>query len=143
MTPSILYRLMTPDLREDGSGGLATNGYVGLELDLEVLLNTRRPYPAWGARVASSVAGFGMPDITTEDFSSQEARERVKQQMEKCLRQHEPRLHDVNIWFDPDASLAQGVRFTICATLRGSDETLELGARLTPVDRMVEIERGK
>jgi type VI secretion system protein ImpF len=115
---------------------------LGLRRDLEALLNTRRPYPAWIKGLEDSVVGFGLPDVTAEDFSSSAARARIARAIAQCIRRFEPRLLDVEVECDPNASPGSGLRFRIRARLRGEGAPVEYGARLRPIDRNIQIESG-
>jgi type VI secretion system protein ImpF len=145
--PSLLDRLLDdePDRAEDPP----PNEYaefeamrLGLRRDLEALLNTRRPYSAWVAAVEGSVAGYGLPDLTAEDFSSLSSRNRIARVIAQCIRRFEPRLAAVEVDCDPAASPGSGLRFRIRAELRDQGVPVEYGARLRPVDRSIQIESG-
>lgn len=144
---SLLDRLF--DDEPDRADDPPTNEYaefeamrVGLRRDLEALLNTRRPYLPWVHGVDDSVAGFGLPDVTAEDFSSRSTRNRIARSMAQCIRRFEPRLTGVEVECDASASPGSGLRFRIRAELRGEGGPVEYGARLKPIDRSIQIESG-
>lgn len=115
---------------------------LGLRRDLEALLNARRPYSPWVAAVEENVAGFGLPDVTVEDFSSASSRQRIARAMAQCIRRFEPRLAAIEVEVDSSASPGSGLKFRIRAELRGDGGPVEYGARLRPVDRSIQIESG-
>ena len=131
----------TDDLADDAyRAGASTQ--QSLKRDLEALLNTRRPYTAWADQVGGSVASFGLPDITTEDFSSPTSRAAIARNIAQCVQRFEPRLSKVEVEFDPFGSVVSGVRFRIRAILKDSDEKrpVEYGARLRPLDRNIIVD---
>jgi type VI secretion system protein ImpF len=116
---------------------------VGLHRDLEALLNTRRPYAPWLHGVEDSVVGFGLPDLTAEDFSASSTRNRVARAIAQCIRRFEPRLSAVEVEADPAASPTAGFRFRIRGELRGEGGLVEYGARIRAIDRTIQIETGR
>lgn len=147
MTPSLIDRLFNDapgEARDTMPRGAAAEPLArrALRRDLEHLLNAHRPYPDWAEQVEESAIAFGLPDITTEDFSSEDVRQRVANHIGQCLRHHEPRLEGVRVLFDHGAEPGEDVRFVIEARLRGdeAEQLMSFGARLMPVDRTITIE---
>ena len=87
---------------------------LGLRRDLEGLLNSKRPFSAWLAAdgVAETIIGFGLPDLSTEDFGTAAVRERIRRMITACIRTHEPRLTKVQVDVD-GAPTSTGVRFRL------------------------------
>lgn len=144
---SLLDRLLDdePDRADDPPGNEYADYQamrLGLRRDLEALLNARRPYAWWVHGVEDSVAGFGLPDVTAEDFSAPSTRNRIARAMAQCIRRFEPRLAAVEVECDPAASPGSGLRFRIRAELAGEGGPVEYGARLKPIDRSIQIESG-
>jgi type VI secretion system protein ImpF len=116
---------------------------LGLRRDLEGLLNGKRPHAAWLARnpeLDATVIGFGLPDLSTEDFGTASARERIRRMIATCIRTHEPRLDRVEVDVD-GAPTSTGVRFRISAVLRIQqfEEQVTYDARLRPSDRAIAV----
>jgi type VI secretion system protein ImpF len=116
---------------------------LGLRRDLEGLLNGKRPHSAWLTRtadIADTVVGFGLPDLSTEDFGTASARERIRRMIATCIRTYEPRLTRVEVDVD-GAPTSTGVRFRISAVLRVEEyeEQVTYDARLRPSDRGIAV----
>ena len=116
---------------------------LGLRRDLEGLLNAKRPHAPWLARtpeIADTVVGFGLPDLSTEDFGTASARERIRRLIATCIRTYEPRLTRVEVDVD-GAPTSTGVRFRISAVLRVEEfeEQVTYDARLRPTDRGIAV----
>jgi len=112
---------------------------LGLRRDLEGLLNAKRPYRRWLGRhdeVAKSVVGFGLPDLSTEDFGTAAVRERIRRLIAQTIRSYEPRLRNVEVEAD-GAPRSTGIRFRISAVLAIETwrEPVNYDARLRPSDR--------
>ncbi len=68
--------------------------------DLEALLNARRRFesiPAAFPELANSSFGFGLPDFTSGAMSDTSARETLRKEIERSIRQFEPRLMQVAV----------------------------------------------
>ena len=116
----------------------------GLRRDLEGLLNGRRPYSPWLARspeLADSVLGFGLPDLSTEDFGTPAVRERIRRMIANCIRTYETRLTRVEVELDAGGPTSTGIRFRITAAMRVDqvDEPVIYDARLRPTDRAIAV----
>lgn len=117
-----------------------------LRRDLEALLNGKRPLLAKideSDMLSRSIIGFGMRDMSTDDFSTSAARERARRTLAQCIREHEPRLSDVDVEADT-APTSRGIRFRITATLKLSRnrDTIVFDAKVRPTDRAIAVELG-
>lgn len=68
--------------------------------DLEALLNTRRcwlPRPAQYRELAKSVLGYGLPDFTVMELSTQEGRQWLCDEVERTIIRFEPRLTRISV----------------------------------------------
>lgn len=120
---------------------------AGLRRDLEALLNGKRPQIAALDRnplLARSMVGFGLHDISTEDFSAAGARDRIRRMMAQCIREHEPRLSDVEVEMDEGAT-SEGVRFRIVAVLKltRDRDMVVYDASVRPSDRAIAVALGR
>jgi type VI secretion system protein ImpF len=120
---------------------------LGLRRDLEGLLNGKRPFSGWLAaspEAADTVIGFGLPDLSTEDFGTAAARERIRRMIATCIRTYEPRLARIEVEVD-GAPTSTGVRFRINAVLRVAEyeEAVIYDARLRPSDRAIAVNLGR
>jgi type VI secretion system protein ImpF len=73
---------------------------LGLRRDLEALLNSKRPLLGAvesGSDLERTILGFGLTDISTEDFSAAGVRDRIRRMVAQCIRDHEPRLSRVEV----------------------------------------------
>lgn len=140
---SLLDRLLDDasgeaDGREDADGA-ERRLKLGLRRDLEGLLNAKRPHSGWLSRgdgLEQTVVGFGLPDLSTDDFSSPAVRERIRRLIAAAIRTFEPRLARVEVEAGDEVTSA-GVRFRISAVLRYdlAAEPVVYDARLRPTDR--------
>lgn len=68
--------------------------------DLEALLNTRRswlPCPAIFRELPKSVLGYGLPDFTVMELSTQEGRQWLCDEVQRTIIRFEPRLTRVKV----------------------------------------------
>lgn len=148
ITHSLLDRLINDEpnpLVELGeSDEAALERYkISLRRDLESLLNSKRPllegleiHPELGR----SVIGYGIRDISTEDFSVPGARDRTRRMIAQAIREHETRLTDIDVEVD-DAPTSRGIRLRISATLTltRSNDTVVYEASVKPGDRTIAV----
>lgn len=117
-----------------------------LRRDLEALLNAKRPLIDMidaDDMLGKSIIGFGIRDMSTDDFSTSAARERARRTVAQCIREHETRLTDVDVEADT-APTSRGIRFRITATLKLSRnrDTIVFDAKVRPTDRAIAVELG-
>lgn len=117
---------------------------LGLRRDLEGLLNSKRPLLAAVEAqegMDKTVVAFGLKDISTEDFSAAGARDRVRRMVAQCIRDHEPRLSNIEVEVD-DGPTSRGIRFRITAvlTVARASESVIYDASVRPSDRAIAIE---
>lgn len=116
---------------------------VALRRDLESLLNTKRPWLPVVDRYPGmdrTVVGYGIPDLSTEDMSVPAVRERVRRVITQVIREHEPRLSEIDIEMD-EGPTSRGMRLRISAVLNitQSEETVVYEASVRPGDRTIEV----
>lgn len=89
--------------------------------DLEALLNTRRcwlPRPAQYRELAKSVLGYGLPDFTVMELSTQEGRQWLCDEVERTIIRFEPRLTRISVVMkDRETPLDRLLRLRIDAVL--------------------------
>jgi type VI secretion system protein ImpF len=89
--------------------------------DLECLLNARRswiPLDGAGKELKTSVLGYGLPDFTVMDLSSDEGRQWLCGEVRDTINRFEPRLTRVQVNLrDDDAPLDRQLRLRIDAVL--------------------------
>jgi type VI secretion system protein ImpF len=106
-----------PGLGMQGGSGLQGDLRAAVERDLENLLNTRRPPVGWPEELAEeldrSLLAYGLQDLSTVNFVSDDSREEFRQIVENSVRQFEPRFRTVTVVLRQDAE--------------GMDRTLRLG----------------
>lgn len=112
---------------------------LGMRRDLEGLLNGKRPHARWlsaGEELGGTVIGFGLPDLSTDDFSSAAVRERIRRLIAAVIRAQEPRLRRVEVETEGGPT-STGVRFRISAVMliEAGEEAVIYDARLRPTDR--------
>ena len=109
ITNSVLDRLLGSEAAgpEHGSIGRAAELSAlkrSVQRDLEWLLNTRNPLadlPPEFVEAGQSVLTYGIADFGTMNPSSPSDRERIRQYVERTIRQFEPRLRSVNLGVRP------------------------------------------
>lgn len=116
---------------------------VALRRDLENLLNTKRPWLPTTARfegLERTVIGYGIPDLSTEDMSVPLVRDRVRRVIAQVIREHEPRLSEIEIEMD-EGPTSRGMRLRIAAVLNvvQSEEQVVYEASVRPGDRTIEV----
>jgi type VI secretion system protein ImpF len=115
-----------------------------LRRDLEALLNAKRPLLALidgSETLGRTIIGYGIRDMSTDDFSTAATRERARRMVAQCIREHETRLADIDVEAD-SAPTSRGIRFRITATLKLSRnrETVVYDANVRPSDRAIAVE---
>jgi type VI secretion system protein ImpF len=71
-----------------------------LRRDLEALLNARRCWRSWPDsldELRCSSIGYGIPDFSSDDYSTPAAREGLRAEIEAMLRRYEPRFLSVSV----------------------------------------------
>ena len=102
---SVLDRLLddAPELERDRPLSAAEAMAVlkrAVRRDLEALLNARRRFhavPKVYPELINSSLGFGLPDYTSGAMTDAASRERLRQEIERCIRVFEPRLAQVSV----------------------------------------------
>jgi type VI secretion system protein ImpF len=127
--PSVLDRLTDLDPRSPADPRLSyaesLHAFkIGVQRDLEWLLNTRRTSDAAVVdqfdELRLSLYTFGMPDITSMSRDSGDARNKLLQEVEETLEVFEPRLASVSIAMTEveGEQRRRELRFVVEATLR-------------------------
>lgn len=102
---SVLDRLLddAPEMERDRPLSAADALKVlrrAVRRDLEALLNARRRFasiPKAYSELAQSSLGFGLPDYTSGAMNEPGAREILRADIERCIKQFEPRLLHVAV----------------------------------------------
>ena len=126
--PSVLDRLTDEDPRSSADPRVSymeslRQFKVGVQRDLEWLLNTRRTptaAPVELTELSRSVYNYGVPDITSLSSDSPQARAQLLRDVEATLVTFEPRLTNVQISMVEQEGEAhrRELRFVVEATLR-------------------------
>lgn len=124
LRPSLLDRLLDTEPVQAGLQQLQSLARIkqGVARDLEILLNTRRglaaeqlsPYPL----ASASVLGFGLEDFVSLTLLSPTDRSNICRAIERCIRDHEPRLRALRVQLEVDHSNRHALRFSIHAVLQ-------------------------
>lgn len=123
---SVLDRLIDTEPRLSGDRPMSWSESVSrlresVKRDIEWLLNTRRtPEPASDdfPEVQASIYHFGIPDISSLNRDSKETPEKLRRQIEECIRVFEPRLTNVQVQVrDGDNDPHHELLFSIYALL--------------------------
>ncbi|WP_158223025.1 type VI secretion system baseplate subunit TssE [Halovibrio salipaludis] len=85
--------------------------------DLEWLLNARRswlPLQAFGSELDQSVLGYGLPDFTVMELSTEDGRQWLCEEVRRTIRRFEPRLARVDVVMrDTDTPMDRYLRLRI------------------------------
>lgn len=148
ITQSLVNRLIDDDPHGPADGHeseeeAVARYKVALRRDLESLLNTKRPWLPVTNRYPGldrTIVGYGIPDLSTEDMSVPAVRERVRRVIAQVIREHEPRLSEIDIEMD-EGPTSRGMRLRISAVLNvmQSEETVVYEAAVRPGDRTIEV----
>jgi len=116
---------------------------VALRRDLENLLNTKRPWLPFADRyqdLDKTILGYGIPDLSTEDMSVPGVRERVRRSIAQAIRDHEPRLSEIEIEMD-EGPTSRGLSLRISAVLSvaRSEQMVVYEANVRPGDRTIDV----
>lgn len=126
LVPSVLDRLL------DDDPGAATEPprdrvqrlaelKASVRRDLEDLLNTRSRLaaaPAQLKEVASSLATYGLPDLSGAGPATGREREALARQLERAVAGNDPRLTRVEVELVAASDLSRSLRFQIRAMLK-------------------------
>ncbi len=116
--------------------------------DLEALLNARRRL--WGIpraypELANSSMSFGLPDYSAGAMNEQGAREVLRREIERCVKQFEPRLVHVSVSLLPRKDdLDTTLQLRIDALLRAEpvDEQISFDTIVNAATAEVEVTGG-
>jgi type VI secretion system protein ImpF len=89
--------------------------------DLTALLNTRRAeqdFPSGYEEATNSLLSFGVLDFTAHDLKNGVEQERLRQSIERAIRQFEPRLAGVTVSIEEPDPLRPVLQFQIAAILK-------------------------
>jgi type VI secretion system protein ImpF len=125
ITASVLDRLIDYDPRESREAA-KTRAISLAELkasvrrDLEWLLNSRTyldPRELEGTETKSSVAVYGIPDITGLSAQNRDEQNRLQQAVKHAIRVFEPRFLNLKVTMEPPTLTERSIRFRIEAHL--------------------------
>jgi type VI secretion system protein ImpF len=148
LLPSLLDRLLDnrPEAREPLRQTLEEL-QDSVKNDLERMLNTRRRCDSWLSQltfVQTSLAGYGLPDFTAFNLSSDRGRDQFRRQLETAVRCFEPRLGSIKVeLLDNDETIDRTVRFRIHALLHAepAPEAVMFDSSVEPVTCSFKLER--
>jgi type VI secretion system protein ImpF len=146
---SVLDRLMDSPPGSEGDWRNAGDAFMllrrAVRRDLEALLNARRrfdPVPPRFTALANSCFTFGLPDFTAGAMNDAASREALRKEIERSIRQFEPRLAQVVVTLvaNPD-DFDQTLRFHIEAILHAdpAPEPVNFDTLVNPATTDVEI----
>ena len=123
--PSVLDRLIDyePEYSREAAASRVKNLRIlkqSVRRDLEWLLNTRATafVPPELKEVNSSIAVYGLPDMTTLSGKSPADKAKLRRSVERVLEAFEPRLEGVVVTVDPEAGPGLSLKFRIDGRLR-------------------------
>ena len=116
--------------------------------DLEALLNARRRWRSWPARLtqlATSPIGYGIPDFASGAFSDARRREELRIEIEETIRRFEPRFISVRVQLvDTQERLETTLRLRIEAVLHAepAPEAVTFDTLVDPTTDDVVVRQG-
>lgn len=121
VTQSVLDRLMTLEDWPATRSQSVQYFRDAIKRDLEWLLNTRQPgmqelekYPLANA----SMVNYGLPDISALGLSSASDHRRLRQAIQTCLKNFEPRLMNIEVSIEGADTADRRLRFHIEGQMR-------------------------
>jgi type VI secretion system protein ImpF len=150
---SVLDRLLddAPELERDrplsGTDALTVLRRA-VRRDLEALLNARRRFwsiPKAYPELANSSLSFGLPDYSSGAMNEPGAREILRREIERCIKQFEPRLVHVSVSLVPRKDdLDATLQLKIDALLRADpvDEQISFDTIVNSATAEVEVTGG-
>lgn len=151
LRPSILDRLLDDEVHIQVETDKSRNQQLkalrlSVKRDLENLLNTRYRMiepPEEYTQLGLSLLNYGLPDLATVNIASVEKKREFTQQLEKILRDYEPRFKSVKVSnVDSKDKTDRTLRFRIDATLYAdpAPEMVVFDSVLDPISRSVNVE---
>ena len=150
LRPSILDRLLDHDPQAVREPAPARHQYLSelrqsVRRDLENLLNSRfcmiEP-PQECPEATHSLLNYGLPDLATVNISDAEKKQRFVQQLERILREYEPRFKSVRVThLENRERTDRTLRFRIDAVLWAdpAPQSVVFDSILEPVSRSVNV----
>jgi len=121
VTQSVLDRLMAVEDWPTTRAQSLRYYKEALKRDLEWLLNTRQPPIDSLANyelARASTLNYGLPDISAMGLNSASDNRRLRQAVETCLRNYEPRLIDVRVTLEKSDVAERRLRFHIEGSMK-------------------------
>lgn len=151
LRPSILDRLLDDEPHIQVEADKNAHQHLrelrsSVKRDLENLLNTRYRMvepPEDFTELELSLLNYGLPDLATVNIADIEKKRNFTRQLEKILRDYEPRFKSVKIThLDLKDNTDRTLRFRIDATLYAdpAPEIVVFDSVLDPVSRTVNVE---
>lgn len=117
----------------------------GVRRDLEFLFNSRfrciSP-PVEHENLEISNINFGLPDLSTINFSSAESRKKFCRELERKITDFEPRIRSVKVTTQKNVDVEDpSIRFRVEAVLHvnPSQEVIVFDSALNPVTQLVDV----
>lgn len=151
LRPSVLDRLIDREPDQSQEALPSRHQYIAelrqsVRRDLENLLNTRYRViepPEELKQVNHSLLNYGLPDLATVNISDPEKKKRFVKELERMLRNYEPRFKSVRVQhLDNRDKTDRTLRFRIDATLWAdpAPESVVFDSILEPVSRTVNVQ---
>lgn len=151
LRPSVLDRLIDNEPEQSSEAVPSRYQYLAelrqsVRRDLENLLNTRyRMVEPDGdfKQLKKSLLNYGLPDLATVNISDPEKKQRFVKDLERILRDYEPRFKSVNvIHMENRDSTDRTLRFRIDAVLWAdpAPQSVIFDSILEPVSRTVNVQ---
>lgn len=151
LRPSVLDRVIDREPEQTQEPVPTQHQYISelrqsVRRDLENLLNTRYRVvepPDDLRQVSHSLLNYGLPDLATVNISDPEKKTRFVKDLERMLRDYEPRFKSVRVQhLDNRDRTDRTLRFRIDATLWAdpAPESVIFDSVLEPVSRTVNVQ---
>lgn len=151
LRPSVLDRLIDREPEQPQEAEPSRHQYLAelrqsVRRDLENLLNTRYRVvepPDDLKQIKQSLLNYGLPDLATVNISDPEKKQRFVKDLERILRDYEPRFKSVRIThLDNRDKTDRTLRFRIDAVLWAdpAPQSVVFDSILEPVSRTVNVQ---
>lgn len=151
LRPSVLDRLIDREPEQSQEAEPSRHQYLAelrqsVRRDLENLLNTRYRVvepPDDLKQIKQSLLNYGLPDLATVNISDPEKKQRFVKDLERILRDYEPRFKSVRVThLDNRDRTDRTLRFRIDAVLWAdpAPQSVVFDSILEPVSRTVNVQ---
>jgi len=147
--PSLLDRLLDTSSSKSGLSYFSMHELrESVQRDLNNLLNTRvrflSPDKALG-EIQNTVLNYGLPDLTSQELSSEQGKQEFSAWIERSIRRYEPRFKRVTVTPLPQKDESGGITFRVDAILYAdpAPEDVSFDSVIDPLTQTVSLSEAR